>query len=52
MSDGKRSKFELDDKIAAMIVADLENDVDIKNAMVMNIEDEQNAQFTKNDGNA
>ena len=39
VSDGKRSKSELDDETAAMIIADLENDVDIKNAMVMNIED-------------
>ena len=45
--DGKRSKLELNDENIALIIADLENDIDIKNAMIMNIKDDQ---FTKNDG--
>lgn len=51
MSDGKRSKSDLDCYAKCAIVADLENDIDIKNAIVMNNEDLRDAQFTKNDGN-
>ena len=39
VANGKRSKSELNDEVGNMIIADLENNVDIKNAMLMNIED-------------
>lgn len=39
VKNGKRSKSELNDEIGNMIIADLENNIDIKNAILMNIDD-------------
>ena len=39
ISNGKRSKSELNDEIGNIIIADLENNIDIKNAIIMNVED-------------